>query len=115
MVTKTQIAAIATAAINFGVTLMAQLNILVLAPETVSSLNGFLIPIIMLFLGDKIDRTEIKAKETAATVNRIEAAQPETSLTSSIGPQSATSSSSSTSTSNGRKETVTTIEEVTKP
>lgn len=90
MTNRTQLTAALMALLNGVYTILNSLGIVTLPPDVVVNINGFLISMVFLFLGWKVDRAEEKAttaavaataaeansSDAATTAKRVEAAQP---------------------------------------
>lgn len=101
---RTELAAGLTAVLNGIFGILAALNIINLQPEIVASINGVMIPIVILFLGNRVTKVENTGLDTNRTAKRVEAAQPEpaSNTLNTSGSQSAYAYSSS----NGNKPNV---------
>ena len=73
---NTQLSAIAVAGINLLVAIVNGTGAFNITAEMVANMNGFLVPMILLFIGNKADKIEAKAGDAATTAKRVEAAQP---------------------------------------
>lgn len=90
MSNKTQLTAALMAMLNGVYTILNSFGLVTLPPDVVVNINGFLISMVFIFLGWKVDRTEAKAttaaiastaaeihsQDAAITAKRVEAAQP---------------------------------------
>lgn len=65
---RTQLTAIGAAGINLLVAIINATGTFNITAEMVANLNGFLLPMMILFLGDKVDRVDSKTTEVAGQV-----------------------------------------------
>lgn len=73
---KTEITAAITGIINGAFVILGSLGVIHLSPELISGINGFLMPLILIFLGNRVTRVEETTKTVEQTAARVEAAQP---------------------------------------
>lgn len=94
---KTEIAAALTGVINGLFVILNATGIFHLSPELIGGINGFMVPLILVFLGNRVSRVEETGKITEQTTARVEAAQPDNSSRQNVtaGGSSAVASASS--------------------
>jgi len=92
---KTELTAALTAIVNGVLGLLSAFGVINLDASVIANINGILVPMALLFLGNRVKKVENTGVATNHTVNRVEAAQPESVIGQASASNNPTSSSSS--------------------
>jgi uncharacterized protein YqgC (DUF456 family) len=66
---RTEIAAAITGVLNGVFVLLNTTGLLHLSPELIGGINGFLVPLILVFLGNRVSRVETNAASAAVSAD----------------------------------------------
>ena len=83
---KTELTAALAAIINGVFGLLNAFGILHLDATVIANINGIMIPMALLFLGNRVTKVENTGVDTNRTAKRVEAAQPESGITQTSKP-----------------------------